>query len=109
MEKQYFIRIDRWYYPKNNLETAIIEKVKKDFNNVLIDESDLTNFSDDLRFATVSLNQYYKRAKPLICKGWQSNNRLCIRRDVGEGIDDLVILEGVEVARVFGKEGGVEA
>lgn len=106
MEKQYFIRIDRWYYPKNNLETAIIEKVKKDFNNVLIDESDLKKFEDDLKAAIASLNQYYKRAKPLLFRGWRSNNRLYIRRDTAEGIDDLVILEAVEVARVFGKEGG---
>lgn len=103
MEKQYFIRIDRWYYPKNNLETAIIEKVKKDFNNVLINESDWANFADDLRLAIVSLNQYYKRAKPLIFKGLDSKKRLYIRR---ENDEDLVILEVVEVSRVFGKEGG---
>lgn len=103
--KQYFVRIERWYYPKNNLETAIIEKVKSEYNNVLVDEGALNLFLYDVHLMVVFLNADFKRAKPLITE-FGSNLRMSIRRDVKEGIDDLVILEAVEVARVYSLEGG---
>ena len=104
--KQYFVRIERWYYPKNNLETAIIEKVRSEYNNVLLQENELQNFGKDVSFCVSLLNADFKRAKPLICTKLGSNLSLSIRRDVKEGIDDLVILEAVEVSRVYGLEGG---
>lgn len=102
--KQYFVRVDRWYYPKNKLEEAIITLVRQEFDRVLMTEDDLKGFRDDLSFQINLLNKGHFRAKPLSVNEWQSNDYLCIRRDVKEGIDDLLMLQAVEVSRVFGKE-----
>lgn len=102
--KKYLVRIDKWFYAKNRLEEAAIELIKKQFNNTLVNESELEAFRNGLSIKIGWLNNQHKRAKPLVVGNIMSS---LTPKSIFIGTsteNDLVQLQAVEVAHVFGKE-----
>lgn len=98
--KQYFIRIDRWYYAKNQLEEASIEMFNTEFAHQLVEEKNLSAFWESLESKLLQLNKKHKRAKPLsLFTGTHKTLAMIGRSD--RDIDGLIFIDTVKVKGTF--------
>ncbi|MCP1384473.1 hypothetical protein [Runella salmonicolor] len=96
--KQYFIRIEKWYYAKNQLEEAAIEMIQARFSHQLVDANSLKVFWLILDNELKKLNIHHHRAKQL--SRFEGTSRF--QQKIGRAnIDDLIIIEAVEVKGMF--------
>lgn len=61
----YFSHVPSSYCTKNNLEEAIKQCLLKEFNRIVLDDTGLEAFKDNLLARINALNRQHKRCKPI--------------------------------------------